>query len=112
MSNSDYLSENDIEQVTLNLDDGTTLVCNVVTTFEAEFDGETNSYVALLPVDADDAEVYLYRLESTDGSDDEELISIEDDEEFEIVSDAFDEIMDEIFFDEAFGDDDEEDTEA
>lgn len=89
--------------VTLSLDDGTELECVVVTIFEA---GEED-YIALLPTEgesAEEGEVYLYRY-----SEDEEgnpvLNSIETDEEYEIVADAFDEWLDEQEYDEMVGED-------
>ena len=78
--------------VTLTLDDDTTLECIVINIFQA---GD-KEYIALLPMEgeaAEDGEVYLYRYsEDEDGQ--PNLENIEDDEEFEIVSDAFDEMLD------------------
>ena len=84
--------------VTLDLDDGSSMECQVLTIFEA--DGR--DYIALLPVDEsekpnEDGEVYIYRYsEDSDGN--PSLENIEDDEEYEIVSDRFDEILDEAEF--------------
>lgn len=86
--------------VTLDLDDGTTEECQVLTIFEAG----GRDYVALLPVDEnetpnDDGEVYIYRyFEDKDGN--PSLENIEDDDEYEIVSDRFDELLDEAEFEE------------
>ena len=78
--------------VTLTLDDGTDLECVVLTIFEAA----DKEYIALLPLDgneAEDGEVYLYRYtEDADGNPD--IQNIESDEEYEIVADAFDELLD------------------
>ena len=86
--------------VTLTLDDGSTLECVVLTIFEA-----TNGleYIAVMPEseEDEDGEVYLYRYgETEDGQPD--LKNIESDEEYEIVADAFDEILDEQEFRELF----------
>ena len=86
-------AENDEEMtVTLTLDDGTELECVVLTIFEA---GE-KEYIALLPLDgreAEDGEVYLYRyVEDINGNPD--LENIDSDEEYEIVADAFDALLD------------------
>ena len=72
--------------VTLDLDDGSSMECQILTIFEA--DGR--DYIALLPVDEDeqpneDGEVFIYRYS-------------EDDEEYEVVSDRFDELLDEAEF--------------
>ncbi len=102
--------EQDMEQeevtVTLTLDDGSQLECVVLTIFDA---GE-REYIALLPVESEDTEegeVYLYRY-SEDAEGNPNLENIEDDEEYEIVSDAFDELLDEQEYDELAGDEEEE----
>lgn len=100
-------AENDEEMtVTLTLDDGTELECVVLTIFEA---GE-KEYIALLPLDgreAEDGEVYLYRyVEDINGNPD--LENIDSDEEYEIVADAFDELLDSAEYDELIGEDEVE----
>ena len=99
--------EMDLEQeemtVTLTLDDGSEVECVVLTIFEA---GDRD-YIALLPTEgaeADEGEVYLYRYEEdTDGN--PSLDNIEDDDEYEVVADAFDELLDDQEFDEIVGED-------
>lgn len=102
--------ENEMEQeeemtVTLTLDDGKELECVVLTIFEA---GERD-YIALLPVEGEEAEegeVYLYRYsEDKDGN--PELENIEDDDEYEVVADAFDEMLDAEEYDELVGEEEE-----
>ena len=93
--------------VTLTLDDDTTLECIVINIFQA---GD-KEYIALLPMEgeaAEDGEVYLYRY-SEDEDRQPNLENIEDDEEFEIVSDAFDEMLDSAEFDELVSEDELED---
>ena len=100
--------EMDLEQeemtVTLTLDDGSEVECVVLTIFEA---GDRD-YIALLPTEgaeADEGEVYLYRYkEDADGN--PSLDNIEDDDEYEVVADAFDELLDDQEFDEIVGEDD------
>ena len=92
--------------VTLTLDDGTELECVVLTKFE-EADKE---YIALLPLDgneAEDGEVYLYRYTEINGTPD--IQNIESDEEYEIVADAFDELLDTEEYDEIVGEDELDD---
>ena len=99
--------EQDMEQeevtVTLTLDDGSQLECVVLTIFDA---GE-REYIALLPMDSeetDEGEVYLYRYtEDADGNPNME--NIESDEEYDIVAEAFDELLDEQEYDELVGED-------
>lgn len=89
--------------VTLSLDDGSELECVVLTIFPA---GERD-YIALLPTEgpeAEEGEVFLYRYtETEDGQPD--LQNIENDDEYEIVADAFDELLDSEEYDEIVGED-------
>ena len=83
--------DNDEEMtVTLTLEDDSELECTVLTIFEAA----GREYIALLP---------------TTGEDDDEpgIEDIEDDEEFQIASDAFDEYLDSVEFDELIIDDED-----
>lgn len=97
--------ENEAEQeemtVTLTLDDGSELECVVLTILEA--DGK--DYIALLPMEGEEAEegeIYLYRyFEDADGN--PKLENIEDDEEYELVADAFDALLDDQEYDELVG---------
>lgn len=105
MSNYD---EELTDQITLTLEDDSELVCDVLATFPATVGNKEQMYIALLPEDAtEDSEIYLYRF--LENGDDIDLQNIEDDEEFEIVSDAFDELLDEEEFDELFDEDEEAD---
>ena len=102
MSNMDEI----YDQITLTLDDDSELICDVIATFPATVNGKEQMYVALLPVDATpESEIYLYRF--IENGEDIDLQNIEEDEEFEIVSDAFDELLDEEEFDEIFEGDEE-----
>lgn len=99
--------EMDLEQeemtVTLTLDDGSEVECVVLTIFEAS----DRDYIALLPTEgaeADEGEVYLYRYEE-DADGNPSLDNIEDDDEYEVVADAFDELLDDQEFDEIVGED-------
>ena len=87
----------DIEMMSLELDDGTNLECEIVATFDVE----DTSYIALLPVEApegyDDDEVLVYRYIELP-NDEFTLEPIDDEEEFDMVADAFDEILDEMEF--------------
>lgn len=99
------LNEQEEMTVTLSLDDGSQLECVVLTIFIA---GERD-YIALLPMEgpeAEEGEVYLYRYsESEDGEPD--LANIEDDDEYEIVAEAFDQLLDDAEYDELVGEDEE-----
>lgn len=84
--------------VTLTLDDDSTVDCVVCGIFEAG----NHEYIALLPTegeDADNGQVYLYRY-SEDDNGEPILENIEEDDEFEVASDAFDEMLDNMEFDE------------
>lgn len=88
--------------VTLTLDDGTELECAVLTIFPV---GE-QQYIALVPMeenDEEEGEVFLYRFNQLE-NDELELQNIEDDDEYEAVADAFDELLDNEEFDEILDD--------
>jgi uncharacterized protein YrzB (UPF0473 family) len=87
--------------ITLTLEDDSELDCAVIAVFDVE--GYTEyQYAALLPVDqidSEDGELFLYRYREL--SDDEvDVQNIEDDAEFEAVSERFDAILDEEEFNE------------
>ena len=88
-----FMNENESLTVTLTLENDTELECAVLAIFEAE----GTDYIALLPMDedgeSDDGQVYLYRF--IDNGEDEEpgLENIEDDDEFERASEAFNDWM-------------------
>ena len=88
-------NEDDDVVVTLSLDDGTEVTCEILTIFDI---GEQD-YIVLLPQDKNgqpnaDGQVYIYRyFEDEDGS--PSLDNIESDEEYEAVSAKFDEIFSE-----------------
>ncbi|MGN0382913.1 MAG: DUF1292 domain-containing protein [Eubacterium sp.] len=88
--------------ITLTLDDGAEIKCVIIAIFEA---GE-HDYIALLPTEGpeyENGEVYLYRY-SENENEEPVLENIESDEEYEIVADAFDELLDAEEYDETIGD--------
>lgn len=94
----ELLVKDDEPTVILSLEDGTDLECAVLTIFEVE----EKEYMALFPLDGDDdADILLYGYKEV-GEDDLELIYIEDDEEYEKVSDVFDMLLDEAEYEESF----------
>lgn len=95
--------------VTLTMDDGGEVECVVLTIFEAA----GRDYIALLPMDSEEVEegeVYLYRYSEPEEGE-PVLDNIEDDEEYEIASDAFDEFLDAQEYDELIGEDELEEME-
>ena len=92
------------EVMTITLEDGKEVECAIIAIFPVE----EKDYIALLPLEnQEDGEVYLYGFEEyEDGT--FELLSIESDEEYESVTKAFDEILDDAELDELFDEDDEE----
>lgn len=98
--------------ITLSLDDGTELQCVVLDIFTVD----DKDYIALQPIEGEeDDNVFLYRFIQDD--DEPQLLNIEDDDEFEAVADAFEEILDAQEYDEMFDDDfddieDEEDEDS
>lgn len=109
-NNFETPEENDEEMtVTLELDDGTSVTCAIVTILSVQ----EKNYIVLLPLDDDgenqDGEVWFYRYheDENDPNAEPELDYIDDDEEYEIVADAFDEYLDNAEFDEIISDDGE-----
>lgn len=86
--------EFDEPTVSMTLEDGTELECDVIAIFPVD----DRDYIALLPnkpVEGyEENEVFLYRYKELEG-DDIELAQIETEEEYEAVADAFDELLDE-----------------
>ena len=85
--------QNEEITVTLTLDNDEVLECAVLTIYEAG----GRQYIALLPLDEngeEEGDVYIYRYIETD-PENPDLENIEDDEEYEIAADAFDEWLDE-----------------
>lgn len=99
--------DHDEEIMTITLEDGTEVECAIIAIFPVQ----DKDYIALLPLEnQEDGEVFLYGFdEHEDGS--FELLSIESDDEYEEVTKAFDEILDEAELDELFDEEDEEEIE-
>ncbi|MBO5291628.1 MAG: DUF1292 domain-containing protein [Lachnospiraceae bacterium] len=99
---------NDIEftdeemTVSLELEDGTNVTCGIITILTVQ----DQDYIVLLPLNEDgkneDGEVWFYRYyeDEKDVNAEPVLEYIEDDDEYEMVSDAFDEYLDNAEFDE------------
>lgn len=84
--------QNEEVTVTLTLDNDEELECVVLTIYEAG----GREYIALLPIDEDsendEGDVFIYRYAEVDGE--PTLDNIEDDDEYEVAADAFDEWLD------------------
>ena len=99
-------AEDEEMTVELDLEDGSHVVCAIITILECQ----GKDYIVLLPLDEngenDDCEVWFYRYheDENDANAEPELEFIEDDEEYEIVADAFDEYLDNAEFDELVDD--------
>lgn len=89
------MNENESLTVTLTLENDEELECAVLTIFET--DGR--EYIALLPLDEngdnDDGQVYLYRFIDNGEEEEPGLENIFEDAEFERVSEAFNDWMEE-----------------
>ncbi len=84
------MEDQELDTMTLTLDDDTEIECAVLGVFQVE-DIEGKEYIALLP--EDDETVLIYEYKELDG-DEVELLTIEDDDEFDKVSAAFDSLFD------------------
>lgn len=98
--NDSILPDDDDIFVTLDMDDGTQVECEIITIFDL---GDQD-YIVLLPLDEDGGEdtegtVYIFRyFEDEEGN--PSLENIQSDEEFEAVEERFDELLDEAEFEE------------
>ena len=96
-------SENEEEMtVELEVEDGSKITCAIVTILTVQ----SQDYIALLPLNEKgentEGEVWFYRYHEDENNPDTEpeLTYIEEDDEYEIVADAFDEYLDNAEFDE------------
>ena len=71
-----------VPTVTLTLEDDSELECNILGTFDVD----DNDYIALVPIDSDEALIYKF---SQDDEGNITLSLIEQDEEFQKASNAF-----------------------
>lgn len=89
-------TQEELGTVTLTLDDDSELECDILTIYQAA----GRDYIALAPQDESlGGVVYLYRY-LDHGEDEPELALIEDDEEYEIASDGYDEWLDRLEYEE------------
>ena len=100
MADNRPMNEDEDIMVTLDLDDGTQVECEILTIFTVN----EKDYIALLPLDDkgepnEEGEVFIYRY-SEDEEGNATLDNIESDDEYEAVSDRFDELLDEAEFNE------------
>jgi uncharacterized protein YrzB (UPF0473 family) len=93
------------DSITLSLDDGTEITCVVLDIFTVD----NKEYIALQPEDGEeeDDNVFLYRY-IQEGDDEPQLLNIDDDDEFEAVADAFEELLDSAEYDDMFDEEEEE----
>ena len=71
-----------IDVIYLTLEDDSELECEIIGIFEVE----DKEYIALIPIDQDEVLLYEYKELENDEFD---LLLIEDEEEFELASEAF-----------------------
>lgn len=81
--------EMELETMTLTLDDDTELECGILGVFEVE-GMAGKEFIALLPLEDETVLLYEYK----ENGDDVELSVIEDDDDFEKVSNTFYELFD------------------
>ena len=99
-NNKDYEDEN--MTVTMTMEDGEEVTCAIVTILEMD----ESEYIVLLPLDEngenEDGEVWIYRYSENpeDPNEEPRIDFIEDEDEYERISDIFDEYLDGVEFDE------------
>lgn len=87
MSDNKHVHDEEMEIMTLTLDDDTELDCAVIGIFEVE----EKNYIALIPLvdeGEEEEEVLIYEYNEID-EEEFELTLIEKEEDFELVSEAF-----------------------
>lgn len=95
--------------VELELENGEVVNCAIVTILTVE----QKDYIVLLPLNEngenEDGEVWFYGYKENmdDPNEEPELLFIEDDDEYELVAEAFDEYLDSVEFDELVDEDEE-----
>lgn len=87
---TDQLNQEDVPQITLEFDDGEDIVCEPLFIF----DFEEQDYIALVPLEEDNDEVFLYLYNEYDNGE-FEFLDIEDDEQFDRVAAEFERIIEE-----------------
>jgi uncharacterized protein YrzB (UPF0473 family) len=98
MGNNEYFEDDEELFVTLDLEDEGEVECQVLTIFEAE----NQDYIVLLPLEnaeSEEGEIYIYRY-FEDENGEPGLDNIETDEEFEMVSKVFDQLVEDGEYDE------------
>lgn len=105
MGDNNQLEDDEDLFVTLTLDDDSEVDCLVVSIFEA---GDRD-YIALLPTEGaenEEGEVFIYRY-FEDENGEPGLDNIETDDEFEMASEAFDQLLEDGEYDEEIDEDEE-----
>ena len=92
VNNEDEIFDPQEMFVTLDLDDGSQLECQILTIFDVD----NQNYIALVPVDNDEEVIFYRYFEDEEGN--PSLENIDSDDEFDAVSDRF-ELLDEEEFD-------------
>ena len=87
-NNFEHGVQYDGDYITLTADDGTELECAV----DALFPVNDNDYIALIPVGSENEGIFLGRFKH-DVDNGFSIESIDDDNEFQLVSDAYDALM-------------------
>lgn len=83
--------EEEVEVVTLTDEDGVESDFEVIGSLELD----DNEYLALVPVDSEEDEYIILKIMVENGE--EILVTIDDDDEFDRVADAFDNELEEVF---------------
>lgn len=105
MSKKENIKNNEYDEemtVTMTLDNGEDVTCAIITILTVN----EKDYIVLLPLNEDgeneDGEVWIYgyKEDESDPNAEPELFFIDDESEYEAVSDAFDEYLDNAEFDE------------
>ncbi len=104
MGKNNQTNEEEDIQVTLTLDDGREIDCEILCIYTVD----EQDYIALLPPAGDDfeeGEALIYRF--FEENEEPRIENIESEEEYEIAADAFEEWLDDAEYEEFYSDDEE-----
>ncbi len=104
MGKNNQTNEDEDIQVTLTLDDGREIDCEILCIYTVD----EQDYIALLPPAGDDfeeGEALIYRF--FEENEEPRIENIESEEEYEIAADAFEEWLDDAEYEEFYSDDEE-----
>lgn len=99
----DNANEKDFDTITIVMENDEEVECSIITYLEVD----DKEYIVLLPLEEESEEVYIYRFHL--GENEEPVLeNITDDDEYDAVSDAYEEFLDDLDYEDYYSDQDED----